>query len=214
MSLDSLLNPLASLAVSPRSLQLASNTLSGSSVWDVNQQYFANDAVFSSINGGLYIYTPLSDEPSCVLGGDDPSQAGAPWVSASPVGANPGSWLQPTGVPTFVPGGASAPLTVTNGTITVPPNSTWLSIFNCDVTTAAGWAAADNIQFTFTGNGTLGTAAVTRAWGSAASTTFHYSSQCTLFVGATGTTISLTAPTTGAAVTSVLNGTWLVLRLS
>jgi len=211
--LESLSNPLSGLAATPRSVQLAANTQTGDTIWDPAQQYFANDAVFSSVNGGLYIYAPLATDPSCVLGGTDPALAGAPWTSSSPVGVSPGAWLQAS--PTFVAGGAGAPITVTAGTITVPPNSKWLSMFSCTIANASAWVAADNVAFTFTGNGTGGTAVVTTAYGGVGGpASVSFSSQCVVQVGTGGLSVVLSAPTTGSAgVLTPSNANWTMLRL-
>jgi hypothetical protein len=214
--LESLTNPLSALATTPRSLQLAVNTATGESVWDPLQQYYANDACFSSVNGGLYVYAPLVTDPSFVRGGSDPATAGAPWTSASTVGVSPGGWVQPTAAPTFVAGAAGAPITVTNGTVTVPPNSKWLSLFTCTVANASAWVAADNVGFTFTGNGTgTNTAVTTPCYGGVGGpASVSFSSQCVVSVGTGGLSIVLTATTTGSAgVLTPSNANWTLLRL-
>jgi len=129
------------------------------------------------------------------------------------VGVSPGGWLQAS--PTFVAGAAGAAITVTNGTINVPPNSKWLSMFTCTIANASAWVAADNVAFTFTGNGTGGTADVTTAYGGVGGpASVSFSSQCVVNVGTGGLSVVLSAPTTGSAgVLTPSNANWIMLRL-
>jgi hypothetical protein len=212
--LESLANPLTGLAATPRSVQLAANTADGSTVWDAAQQYYANDAVFSSVNGGLYIYAPTSTDPSCVLGGSDPATAGAPWVSASTAGLSPGGWTNSPTLSFSATAVANAAITVgAGGSVTVPPDSKWLCMLNCNVTSGAGWAANDNVSFTFTGNGTGGTAPVVRAYSQAASSTASFGAQCVVTVGTGGVSITLTAFANGTGTLLVINPIWTLIRL-
>jgi len=213
--LESLANPLSVVNTTPRSLQLAVNTLTGSAVWNANQQYYANDAVLSSVNGGLYMYLPSNLQPTCVVGGSDPATAGGAWKSANTVALPPGGWTAPTSAPTFAAGAAGDPLTVSNGTVTVAPG-TWLSLFTCTVANASAWVAADNVAFTFTGNGTGGTADTTTCYGGVGGpASVSFSSHCVVVVGVAGTTITLSAPTAGSAgVLTPSGANWTLLRLA
>lgn len=216
--LESLSNPLSALAENPRSVQLAANTQDGDTVWDVAQQYYANDAVFSSVNGGLYIYAPSSTDPTTTIGGVDPGANGAAagWKSTTSVGVSPGGWVAPASAPTFTPGAAGVALTVTNGVLSdIPEDSRWLSLFTCTVANASAWVAADNVAFTFTGNGTGGTADTTTCYGGVGGpASVSFCGHCVIKVGTGGSTITLTAPTAGSAgVLQPSNANWTLIRL-
>jgi hypothetical protein len=61
-------------------------------VWNVANQYFKNDCVFSAVNGGMYIFA--GGQPpnfTSIKGGDDPAvdaNTNGNWLSLAPVGLN------------------------------------------------------------------------------------------------------------------------------
>jgi hypothetical protein len=61
-------------------------------VWNVANQYFKNDCVFSAVNGGMYIFSG-SQPPNftSIKGGDDPAVdavTNGNWLSFAPAGLN------------------------------------------------------------------------------------------------------------------------------
>lgn len=121
-SLESLKNPVTRLGVlgtaGSQSASFRRNEVDNSNIWDPAKQYYLNDIVFSSIDGGAYVMdggaTTGSAAPlTAVLGGDDPATN---WVSA---GADV-IWvpLAPGGPRVVEPVGAQSATVVAGGAIT------------------------------------------------------------------------------------------------
>jgi len=122
MALESLSNALQSLGAQPYVMNLRSqNAVTNDVTWDAATQYFINDMVRSSLNGGMYVYEawdPITGDntPSCIVSANDPSTAGGRadgWAPCQSVGLD--SVAQTTAV---VAGTAGAPAPA--GALTVP----------------------------------------------------------------------------------------------
>lgn len=159
--LESLQNPLERLSVLPTTTALRTNPLTNSPVWDASVQYFKNDIVISSLNGGAYVMWGGTLDLSSIRG---PAVGGDPSLDPD------GVWqkLTQTGQESYVPAGGlafalPAPLpvppaacawTITNGTLAdVPAGSEWMAVLQYDITYAAPMAATEYTTFTVDSDG-------------------------------------------------------------
>jgi len=152
-ALESLANPLERVAILPQSLNLYSEPVSGSPVWDPTLQYVQNDVVLSSVDLGPYVW-PASGTavptPVSVRGGSDPSVPGSGWVRLSPISApNTPFSPDPTAVAAVVPLGA---FVFTNGVQAVAGDTRWLVTVQGTAAATANGVAGDCFSLTVTGS--------------------------------------------------------------
>jgi hypothetical protein len=173
-------------------------------VWSSAVQYYKNDVVISSVDGGAYVC-----DITATLGGADPSADPVAWTRLAPTGIR-NTTIVP--VPSVL--GATNTITLPAGaTLTAPAGSTWRCSVQGSLTTSVASVAADVTTFTFTpsGSGAL-------VWRTDiapivnTSTTTDFGQSGIVTVGTGGTNIVPTATYTGAAPTLV--GTIVYTRIS
>jgi hypothetical protein len=158
--LDSLQNPLSRVNVLRDGVNLVKSPLDGTTTWGSLRQYYINDLVTSSINGGAYVMSGGLSGSTCVRGGDDPSiytvdVSGGVWTSLSQVGPSNFALFNSTSAPapTVTAGGAGV-YTVANASLTnLAPDSVWLVSWQGTATSAGVSVAADVATWTFTPSG-------------------------------------------------------------
>ena len=135
--LESLANSLEVLPSLPTAMKWRGN-------WDVNEQYYINDVVRSTINGAEYILTGIGFQ----RGGLDPADL----TNTTGVWTTIGAITNYLAAPTVVDAGAGA-YTVTTADLPVAPaNSRWLIVFNGLRTKAVGDnTVADVDEWNFVG---------------------------------------------------------------
>jgi hypothetical protein len=147
-SLESLSNPLERLVILNTTMSFRTQA-TGDTVWDVLQQYYLNDVVFSSVDGGAYIWLGGPDFRTTVRGGDDPSVAGSGWAALSAEYVTQSSVIQPTvGTP------AANVIPLTTNAVTVPDGSWWQVSVQATCTASQALVAGDVVTFTLTASGT------------------------------------------------------------
>ena len=196
-SLESLANPLERLSVLPTTMNLRKNPLTGLPVWDATIQYFLNDMVLSSIDGGAYVFNGgvAGSEQTTIRGGADPSaDTTGKWLKTAPNGVS----YYDTLTPTFTSAGGGV-INITNGTLTVPEGSDWLISIQAVSTLPLVGTDADVVEFTATGSGTGGTAVVWDMLPRIGDTTVRWgaSGYVSVGTGAGPFTIALTAQYAG-----------------
>jgi hypothetical protein len=166
MSVNSLANPLSSLALQPRTLNFPTNGVTNSPYWDANEQYYKNDMVISPIDQGAYVWLGettvdvASAASNTIMGGHDPSAQDGWWYSLSALGV-PASSKQTTLNVGVTSGTAQAAKTVaTTATLSAQQGSTWLVNWSATLTPTTAWTAPDYTNFTFTASGTEASEAV------------------------------------------------------
>jgi hypothetical protein len=154
-SLESLANPLERLSVLPTTMNLRKNPATGAPVWSALIQYFLNDMVVSSVDGGMYVMTGGSavypNELTTIRGGVDPSaDTSGVWVKTFPNGVSFYSILTPS-----VASASAGVLTVTGGSQAVPENTDWLVVVTATsaLTSPAVYAAGQYITWSVAGTG-------------------------------------------------------------
>lgn len=200
-SLESLSNPLERLTVLPTAVNIRKSG-AGDITWDAGVQYFQNDLVISTLDGGAYVFTGGASNRTSILGGSDPAAAPTLWTSLATVGIQNTSQIT---VPSTL-GAANAITLPAGATLTgLPAGSTWLVAVQGSLTTAIATVAADVSTFTFTPNGA---GAVT--WrtdiapiANTVSTITDFGQSGFVTVGTGGSTITPTAAYAGAAPTLV-----------
>jgi hypothetical protein len=209
-SLESLANPLERIAVLPTAMNLrqvpATQVAPASPVWSALVQYFLNDLVISSVDGGAYIWGGGANGETTVRGGNDPSDATSGWIKTATNGVNTYNTLAPTIV--SAPAGV---LTITNGTLSVPAESEWfISVQVIGVLPAVG-TSADVSELTFTASGAGGTALTLDVLPRIGDQTVRYGGCGYVSVGTgAGTTITLGGAYAGQQPTSLTTKVLLV----
>jgi hypothetical protein len=152
--LESLASPLERLSVLPTTVSLRVNPVTNSPVWNALIQYYKNDLVISSVDGGAWIMTGGSSDQSVVRGGLDPAVSPTDlWQKLAADGAPSFEQLATT----FAVAGAGV-ITVTNGVlVAVSPGSVWQGVLSYVSTYAAPIVDGDIISWTAASNGTGGT---------------------------------------------------------
>jgi hypothetical protein len=197
MSLNSLANPLSSLALQPRTLNLPTNLLTNDPYWDVSGQYYKNDIVISPIDYNAYVWLgDSSGAQPCVLGGSDPSVGDSWWyaLSAAPADASFADLLNVT-----VTNGASATTAKTiagAATLAVGAGSKWLVSWSGTFTPAGTWTAPDLTNVVFTASGSGASTAVT--------TTVQPATGQTAAVGASGVAVVQAGTGSGLTITPTI----------
>lgn len=204
-SLESLANPLERIAVLPTTMNLRQNALTGP-VWSAVVQYFINDLVISSVDGGAYIWGGGAGGETAVRGGNDPSDPTSGWIKTATDGVNTYDTLTPT----IVSAGAGV-LTITNGSLAVPAGSEWfISLQAVGVLPAVG-TTADVSELTFTASGAGGTTLTLDILPRIGNTAVRYGGCGYVSVGTgAGTTITLTGAYAGQQPTSLTTKVLLV----
>jgi len=135
-------------------------------VWNVANQYFKNDCVFSAVNGGMYIFSG-SQPPNftSIKGGDDPAVdavTNGNWISFAPAGL---SDVVTKPVTATIAQTAAAAATVTAGSFSLTPAETsagalylvsWSGVWNNG---SVAFTATDQLIWSFNPDG--GATAVT-----------------------------------------------------
>jgi hypothetical protein len=147
-SLESLSNPLERTAVLPTAMN-ARKSGAGDLTWDANVQYFVNDVVLSTLDGGAYVFTGGATDRTAILGGADPAADPTLWTSLAPIGIQNSSIVA---VPAQL--GAAGVITLPAGaTLPVPAGASVLCIAQGQLVTAAATVVGDRSSFIFTANG-------------------------------------------------------------
>lgn len=193
MSLNSLANPLSSLALQPRTLNLPTNLLTNDPYWDVSGQYYKNDIVISPIDYNAYVWLgDANGAQPCVLGGSDPSVGDSWWyaLSAAPADA---SFADLLNVSVGDNGATGAKTIAAAATLAVDAGSKWLVSWSGTFTPAGAWTAPDLTNVVFTANGAGASTAVT--------TTVQPATGQTAAVGASGVAVVQAGTGTGLTIT-------------
>ena len=148
MALDPLKNPMERLKSLPTGVSWRKDPTNNSPFWTEDLQYYSNDCVLSSVDGGAYVMTggfdvPLSEALTSVRGGDDPANdANGVWTSLAPSGVGKLNWSSTTF--TMTPAAANAVTigpAVSSGSLEVAPvaallEEKWMAVFTAAVTGA------------------------------------------------------------------------------
>jgi hypothetical protein len=161
MALDPLKNPLERFTSLPTGMNWRKDPADNLPYWVDTIQYYANDVVLSSVDGGAYVMTgagdTLPESETVVRGGDDPAaDTAGNWISLAPDGVGAANWTNGTAPFTMTPAGAGA-ITIAGGAlvrgaVAAGASEKWLATltFTDNQSAGGGFVSGDVITATFT----------------------------------------------------------------